>query len=193
MSASSNFRLYFGTVPTVWYFFVFVLDFETVPTMWYFGTVFFLFHSRKLFLKVNFKQWWSTIPPISTNEQPLTEHKKTTIYYIRNLCPDLEQAQRPLTLEIYVLAWQRHKDHWHWKSMSWLGRGTKTTDIGNLCPGLGEAQRPLTLEIYVLAWDRHKGVVGLTMFMGIQPSTLDNTGSPTAVYINNDKRTCADS
>jgi hypothetical protein len=77
--------------------------------------------------------------------------------------------------------------------MSRLGTGTKTTDTGNLCPGLGEAQRPLTLEIYVLAWDRHKGVVGLTMFMGIQPSTLDNTGSPTAVYINNDKRTCADS
>jgi hypothetical protein len=56
----------------------------------------------------------------------------------------------------YVQAWDRHKDHWHWNSMSWLGTGTKTTDIGNLCPGLGQAQRSLTLEIYVLAWDRHK-------------------------------------
>ena len=51
---------------------------------------------------------------------------------IGNLCPGLGQAQRPLTLEIYVLAWDRHKDYLHWKSMSWLGTGTKTTDIGNL-------------------------------------------------------------
>jgi hypothetical protein len=55
-----------------------------------------------------------------------------------------------------TLAWDRHKDHWHWKSMSWVGTGTKTTDIGNLCPGLGQAQRTVTLKIYVLAWDRHK-------------------------------------
>jgi hypothetical protein len=75
---------------------------------------------------------------------------------IGNLCPVLRQAQRPLTLEIYVQTWDRHKDHGHWNSMSWLGTGTKTTDIGNLCPGLGQAQRSLTLEIYVLAWDRHK-------------------------------------
>jgi hypothetical protein len=66
---------------------------------------------------------------------------------IGNLCPGLGQAQRLLTLEIYILAWDGHKDHWHWKSMSWLGTGTKTTDIGNLCPGLGQAQRTVTLEI----------------------------------------------
>ena len=35
VSVSTIVRLYFGTVPTVWYFF-FLLYFGTVPTVWYF-------------------------------------------------------------------------------------------------------------------------------------------------------------
>ena len=60
---------YFGIVPTVWYF-------EIVPTMWYFLFSFYfllwLFYSNSLktrtliFTERKFRQWWSTIPPIST-------------------------------------------------------------------------------------------------------------------------------
>jgi hypothetical protein len=52
--------------------------------------------------KESFKQWWLSIPPISTKQTIsyhlnwLTEHKKTmtTTYYIGNPGPGLVQAQK---------------------------------------------------------------------------------------------------
>jgi hypothetical protein len=62
-------------------------------------------------MKRKFKQWWSLIPPrsISTKQtitSDLTEHKKTTIYYIGNPSPCLGQAQKKNLLGEDVFLYQ---------------------------------------------------------------------------------------
>ena len=64
------------------------------------------------FMKGKFKQWWSTIPRISTKKtqkKPITSHLKQL------------NTKRPwyIALEIHVLAWDRHKH------MVGLNRGFK--------------------------------------------------------------------
>jgi hypothetical protein len=60
-----------------------------------------LFHVTAIILliqeimKIKFKQWWSTIPPISTTQSPLTSIHWTKKYH-------------DMTLKIQVLAWDRH-------------------------------------------------------------------------------------
>jgi len=58
------------------------------------GMIYLLLESRK------FKQWWSTMSPVSTNEQPPLVWNHLT------------QKKRPqhMELEIQFLAWDRHKN-----------------------------------------------------------------------------------
>jgi hypothetical protein len=61
-------------------------------------------------MKRNFKQWWSTIPPIST-KRAITSHlyspniKKTTIYNVGYTGPGLEQAPKCGGVNIYIIMW----------------------------------------------------------------------------------------
>jgi len=48
-------------------------------------------------MKRKFKQWWSSIPPIST-KRTITSHLNWT-----------QKRPRHMTLEIKVLAWDSHK------------------------------------------------------------------------------------
>jgi hypothetical protein len=63
-------------------------------------------------MKRKFKQWWSSIPPLSTkrtNTTELTEHKKkTTIYNVGNPVPGFRSGtkrwwgSRPSPMEIHI-------------------------------------------------------------------------------------------
>jgi len=55
-------------------------------------------------MKRKFKQWWSSIPPIST-KRTTTSHLNWTYWS------------------------QKDHDIWRWKSRSWLGTGTKMGGI----------------------------------------------------------------
>ena len=89
--------------------------FVVVFLLFYFLYFFFLFYCFKWhIMKRKFKQWWSTIPPIST-KQTITSHLNWT---------ELTEHKKTMSMEMQVMAFNRH---------NWINNYLETGVYGVLC------------------------------------------------------------
>jgi len=72
-----------------------------------------MYSETKVIMKRKFKQWCSTIPPIST-KRTITSHLSWSHW--------LQRRSQHMTLEIHVLSWDRHNNMTGLNQLIWSKR-----------------------------------------------------------------------